>query len=90
MYQPRDETGISDDDVNSIIEDDEENLWLGTYGGGINKFNHITEKFIHYHHNPDDTTSISSDLVRAILKTKNNSIWVGSEGGLSRLIKSDT
>ena len=41
------EYGLSGQIVLSIYQDEEQKIWIGTDGGGINKFNPDTRKFNH-------------------------------------------
>jgi ligand-binding sensor domain-containing protein len=41
------EYGLSGQVVLSIYQDEEQKIWIGTDGGGINKFNPDTRKFNH-------------------------------------------
>ncbi len=43
------EYGLSGQVVLSIYQDEEQKIWIGTDGGGINKFNPDTRKFNQYH-----------------------------------------
>lgn len=40
--------GLSNPTILSLCQDDEEMLWIGTDGGGINRFNPHDQTFIHY------------------------------------------
>ena len=60
-------------------------LWIGTYGGGLFRFNPNDETFIRFQHDPDDPTSISNDQVTAILEESKDILWVGTTDGLNRL-----
>jgi len=42
---PKDSTSLSDDGTNSLYEDKNGNLWIGTIYGNINKFDPTTETF---------------------------------------------
>lgn len=42
------ENGISDNTVLSLHQEPSGIVWVGTDGGGINKFNPSTEKFKHF------------------------------------------
>lgn len=44
------DTGISDNTILSLYEDHTNNIWIGTDGGGINKFDFTTNKFKHLIH----------------------------------------
>jgi len=41
-------------------------IWVGTYGGGLDRLDPGTGKFIHFRHDPADPRSISNDYIRAI------------------------
>ncbi len=57
-------------------------LWLATYGGGINIIDLNSTEIRHLRSLPHDTSSLGSDLVRCILQDSWGKIWVGTEGGL--------
>ena len=42
---PFDSTSISNDDVVAIAEDDRGDLWLATYGGGVNRYDRTQGRF---------------------------------------------
>jgi signal transduction histidine kinase/ligand-binding sensor domain-containing protein/CheY-like chemotaxis protein len=86
----KNETGndksLSNNLINAIVEDAEGNLWIATWGGGLDRFDRKTEQFTHFRHNPADPRSLSSNLVLSLLRDSRGSIWVGTEdGGLNRM-----
>jgi streptogramin lyase len=51
LHDPNDPFSISDDEINTIYEsrhDGNKTLWIGTQAGGLNAFDHESEKFVHY------------------------------------------
>jgi hypothetical protein len=48
MNDPADSTTISHDEIRSIYEDSGGLLWIGTNGGGLNRFNPLTGDFRRY------------------------------------------
>jgi ligand-binding sensor domain-containing protein len=61
------------------------NLWIGTWGGGLEKMEPSTGVFIHYKHDPKDSTSISGDTVTCILQDHEGMLWIGTrQAGLNR------
>ena len=56
-----DSNSLSDQLVYTMIEDNEGIMWIACFGGGLNRFDRRTGKFIHYRHDPKNTASISSD-----------------------------
>ena len=68
-----------------IYQDARGYLWLGGWGGGLDRFDERTGQFKHYRHNPDDPNSLLSDNVRKIYGDRSGHMWVGQQYGLSRL-----
>ncbi len=70
-------------------------LWVGTYGGGLNRFDRTTKTFTCYKNNPADPTSLSNNIVRVLLEDRGiisdnhndgTALWVGTDrGGLNHL-----
>ena len=87
---PFDSTSISNNQIQSTFEDDEGFIWIGTGGGGLNKFNRATETFTHYRHDPQNPNSISADFVGFAFEDKSNSIWVFTNAGGVDLFDKET
>src|SRR3989337_3934217 len=54
---------LSNNTISDIAEDSQGNLWIATWGGGVNRFDQAKEQFIHYKHDDHDVNTISSDAV---------------------------
>jgi signal transduction histidine kinase/ligand-binding sensor domain-containing protein/DNA-binding response OmpR family regulator len=67
-----DDSSLSFDDVRDIVEDEKKNLWIATWGGGLNYFNINKNTFSRYNF-------LNNNLI-SILKDKNK-IWAASFGG---------
>ena len=65
----------------TIYEDKESNLWVGTFGGGLDKFDRKTETFKHYSFDESDINSISNDFIREIYEDSNGRLWIGTDFG---------
>ncbi len=77
-----DTNSISGNYFDSICEDKYGNLWIGSLGGGLNKYIRDKDIFIKYKHNPQDKTSLSSNKVHALFIDTKGNLWVGTENGL--------
>ncbi|WP_298486620.1 hybrid sensor histidine kinase/response regulator transcription factor [uncultured Maribacter sp.] len=80
-YNPSNQSlGLSKNIIKSLYKDKTGIIWLGTNGGGINKFDPNRKYFKHYKKtlNPN---SLSYDKIRSIYEDSNNTLWVGTEGG---------
>ena len=59
-------------------------MWLGTWGGGLNKFNPITKTFTHYTISDDPQKNVAFCVYEDLMQN----IWVGTYGsGLALLDK---
>ena len=45
VHDPRDPDSISSDNVRSILEDNQKRLWIATDGGGLNRFEPLSQTF---------------------------------------------
>jgi ligand-binding sensor domain-containing protein len=54
---------LSSDFIKDIVEDSAGNLWVATWGGGLNRFDRKLETFTAYKKNEKDTNSISSNFL---------------------------
>ena len=72
---------MSNNWVMRIFQDQSDRLWVGTYGGGFNRFNPETGQFVNYLHNPDDENSLSANLVMDIIVDKKGMLWIATFGG---------
>jgi len=70
---------ISDNTVNAICEDGNNNLWIAT-ASGLNVFNPSTGKFKVFHHKDGDIKSIARDNIYCLYPDKQNRLWIGTYG----------
>ena len=106
-HNPDDDNSLSNNFIYYLFEDGRTGntgtgsiIWVCTNGGGLEKFDTKTGKFIHFRNDPENKNSLSSDRVRCIAKDKNGTYWVGTDEGLnyfdgttnkfSRFYKEDT
>lgn len=80
-YDKNNPFSLSNDKVYAICEDRNGTLWIGTFGGGLNKFDKKTGRFIAYRNIPGDETSLEDDNVVAIYEDSNKLLWIGTYGG---------
>lgn len=83
-HEPDNPTSISDNSIISLFEDENQVLWVGTAGRGLNRFDHDSQEFIHYRHDPNDPSSLANDKVTSIASDVDGNLWIGTELGLDR------
>ncbi|MBL4654784.1 MAG: hypothetical protein JKY33_03065, partial [Bacteroidia bacterium] len=69
------EDGLAQSQVYSIFQDSRSNLWVGTYGGGISKYD--GKSFTNY----TTKNGLSNDIVYCITEDQYGKIWFGTYGG---------
>ncbi len=85
-----DTTSLSYNDIEVLYNDSKGRLWVGTFGGGVNIFNHSTQRFNRYIFNPADSNSISSNDVTDIFENPKGTLWIGTQDGLNRFNEEST
>lgn len=78
-----DSAGLSSNIIFSIIKKNEEELWIGTRLGGLNKFNKKTETFKIYKNEDQNSNSLSSNDILCLLSFEKNKLWIGTSYGLN-------
>ena len=76
---PQDSGSISNNTIISMLEDSEGYIWIATWGGGLNRFDRNTEKFLRFQHDPAVSTSLASNLLNTLMLDRNNQLWIGTE-----------
>ncbi|WP_207533968.1 hybrid sensor histidine kinase/response regulator transcription factor [Desertivirga arenae] len=67
--------------VNSILIDREGISWVGTYRGGINKYDKNLPTFNLRQSNPSDPLGLSAPVVTSFAEVNRSEIYVGTDGG---------
>ncbi|MBM76947.1 MAG: hypothetical protein CL846_00550 [Crocinitomicaceae bacterium] len=80
LYKQDEEATISSNTVLTISEDEENNLWLGTMGGGLNKFNPKTKKFRFF----TEEDGLSNNTIYGTVIDNKGMIWMSTNVGISR------
>ena len=81
INDPDNKSSLSDNRVYTILETKPDVLWIGTFGGGLNKFDKKTEKFTNYKFVSNDPYSISDNRVICVFEDSEGILWIGTFGG---------
>ena len=77
------EAGLSQAAVETVIQDQQGFIWIGT-DNGLNRFDGY--RFVTYTHDKDDPHSLAHNWIWALHEDATGTIWVGTDGGgLDRL-----
>jgi len=80
------EHGLSQKTVQSIIQDHNGFLWLGTQEG-LNRYD--GKKLKVFRHLNNDKTSLSNDYIRDIISDKSGGLWIATQAGLNQFIETN-
>ena len=83
QYSFNDESG-QNTGVDSIYEDVDGTLWLGTGSSGLLKLDRDRTRFVRYRSNPRVPESFGTGIVLALYEDREGSIWAGTRGGVTR------
>ena len=77
---PDEPTSLGNNDVRAITEDRMGRMWLGTYGGGLNRFHRDSGQFTRF----TVQQGLPNDFVYGVLEAQNGDLWLSTNRGLSR------
>lgn len=82
-YSSVNDNSLSTDNVTGITEDKYGTIWISTIGGGLNKYDPITNSFSAILANPNDRNSPLSNDIYTVFTDDIGIIWLGYTNGFS-------
>jgi two-component sensor histidine kinase/sugar lactone lactonase YvrE len=86
QHDPQQRYSLSSDPVLSLFEDSHQRMWIGTWAGGVNRYEEDQDRFIHYLPKENDSNSLSNPNVYAIGEYAPDKLLVSSYHGLNVLV----
>lgn len=87
-HDPLDPTSISSSRIQAILEDKQGNLWIATPDRGLDKFDRLTGRFIHYINSEENPqTSLSNNSLTSLFEDSLETLWIGTNWGLNKFNK---
>ena len=80
---PEDSTSLSDKHIFAVWIDAYTDIWIGTRGGGLNRFNRATKKFKTYRREAHNPHSINNNYIWDILPEGKQGLWLATDGGVN-------
>jgi signal transduction histidine kinase/ligand-binding sensor domain-containing protein/DNA-binding response OmpR family regulator len=69
--------------VTGIATDKDNDIWIATDGGGLNRYHRATGRFTHYAYRKEEPHSLRDNAVHSVFCDSRNRIWAGTYlGGL--------
>ena len=81
---PENPYALPDDRIYDLEKDSEGNIWVGTYRGGLCRYNKKSGRFERYTHDDKNPNSISSNGITFIQEDSDKNLWVGTISGLNK------
>ncbi|MBT8382752.1 MAG: hypothetical protein KJO59_10385 [Ignavibacteria bacterium] len=75
------ENSLSDNTVMAIEQDFDGYLWIGTFGGGIDRFDFHSKTFIHFSKVINNPNSLVDNEILSLFIDRSGILWVGSHLG---------
>jgi ligand-binding sensor domain-containing protein/DNA-binding response OmpR family regulator len=82
-----DKSSLSNNHLNCLLKDRDNNIWIGTIGGGLNRFDQKTKKFKVYLSNDKEKGGISDNAINSLFLDSKGNLWVCTPQGLDRYDK---
>jgi ligand-binding sensor domain-containing protein/serine phosphatase RsbU (regulator of sigma subunit) len=76
---PNNPHSLSNNYIKDIIEDQDGNIWVATWGGGLDRLNRHDERFVHFRHSLADANTPSSNLINSLLLDHQGYLWIGTQ-----------
>jgi signal transduction histidine kinase/ligand-binding sensor domain-containing protein/DNA-binding response OmpR family regulator len=73
--------GLSQINVNSIIQDSRGFMWIGTRDG-LNRYDGY--KFTIYRYDPTDSNTVSNNFITDIVEDKKGNLWIATQNGINK------
>jgi len=80
-YNPEDPDSLSNDHVVALVKDLSGAMWIGTEGGGLNRWNPEQDNFFHL----DTRNGLAGDQINGMIADELGHIWVATNGGMMKL-----
>lgn len=82
-HDARDPQTLSGDAVSAVVEQNDGSLWVGTFGGGLNRIDRARGAVTRFRARPSDPFALPHDTIWALLVDPAGVLWIGTEDGLA-------
>lgn len=84
-----DSLSISHNNVKVIFEDSNQDLWIGTFGGGLNLYDREKDGFVVFKNTLENPNSLNNNYVEVIYEDSKGNLWIGTPSGLNKYNKKE-
>ncbi len=79
-HDPNDPESISGNTIRSIVEDGSHNLWIGTLGSGLIRYNLQSRQYQLFRYNKKDPQGLQGNRITSLLHDSKGRLWIGTDG----------
>ncbi len=82
LHEEGNPRSLGHNQVWALYNDRQDNIWIGSFGGGVNRVNRSKERFNHYHSVASDPNTIRHNEMWSICEDSKGNIWAGHRKGI--------
>lgn len=82
-HSPKDPNSLPTNIITQLVEDGDGNIWLSTLGGGLARFDSISNSFKAIYADPNNRNTPYSNDIHSIFCDKDGILWLGYMNGFS-------
>jgi signal transduction histidine kinase/ligand-binding sensor domain-containing protein/CheY-like chemotaxis protein len=87
-HDPNNASSLPHNNTGNLTIDSSNNLWIGSWGGSVIKYNLATEIFTQYNHVSSQTNTVSDQFVQKVFQDNQGDYWMGTNSsGLNKYNK---
>ncbi|KAA3614843.1 MAG: hypothetical protein D8M58_10335 [Calditrichaeota bacterium] len=80
-HDQKNPNSLSHDNIMHFYEDEKGYIWISTYGGGLNRFDPKTGKFLRF---TESNSDIPNNSVYGVLPDEQGNLWMSTNNGISK------
>ena len=78
-FYSREADSLSSEHTLALLPDQAGDVWVGTFGGGLNRFETGEGRFSSYQHDATDPGSLGSDNIEVLYQDRSGLVWIGTD-----------
>jgi ligand-binding sensor domain-containing protein/two-component sensor histidine kinase len=92
VNSPTDFASVAGNMVTSITQDSNGDIWVGTFGGGVSRYDKNSNSFTSLRNNPFNENSLADNDILSLYSDNSGILWIGTHlgRGISKLTRQST
>ena len=89
VFSPEDTFSLPANTLSDLWQAPSGQIWIGTRGGGLARYDPGLDRFYSYPHHPHDSLSLSNDYVNELFQDAEGKLWIATDQGLNEMVHPD-